>query len=143
IHDVQIASVQTVESRVTKRKKIELPKANLVLVDEAHANMSASVRKILQTHIAEHGAVVLLYTATPVDMMARGELGKATNPQLLITAGTHTDMLACKAHLPAVMYGCDEVDLGKIGKKPTGEYDERGLAKAIFCPAIVGNVMQY
>ena len=65
--DVVVSSIPTEQSRVFRRGVWTLHAADLVIVDEAHANKSGVALKIIEHHLQE-GAVVLGFTATPVDL---------------------------------------------------------------------------
>lgn len=65
--DSVVSSIPTEQSRVFRRGVWELHPADLVIVDEAHANKSGVALKIIEHHLKE-GAVVLGFTATPVNL---------------------------------------------------------------------------
>lgn len=65
--DVVVSSIPTEQSRVFRRGVWELHPADLVIVDEAHANKSGVALKIIEHHL-KAGAVVLGFTATPVGL---------------------------------------------------------------------------
>ncbi len=66
---VQVASVATLHARAIRSNKIELPPANLVLVDEAHHVCARTWMKILERY---PNAIVIGLTATPVRGDGRG-----------------------------------------------------------------------
>src|SRR5262245_48937769 len=59
---VQVASVQTLWTRAIRLKKIELPPADLVIVDECHHAPAETYRRIIAAY---PGAVLIGLTATP------------------------------------------------------------------------------
>ena len=56
--DVVVSSIPTEQSRVYRRGVWNLHPADLVIVDEAHANKSGTAQKIIEHHLKD-GAVVL------------------------------------------------------------------------------------
>ena len=65
--DVVVSSIATEQSRVFRSGVWTLHPADLVIVDEAHANRTGTAKKIIEHHLKE-GAVVLGFTATPVGL---------------------------------------------------------------------------
>ena len=65
--DVVVSSIPTERSRVFRRGVWTLHAADLVLVDEAHGNISGTAKEIIDHHLQED-AVVLGFTATPVGL---------------------------------------------------------------------------
>src|SRR6185369_16577787 len=59
---VQVASVQTLHARAVRTAGMEMPQADLVIVDEAHHVRARSYRQILEAY---PGATVIGLTATP------------------------------------------------------------------------------
>ncbi len=129
---LQIASVQTEDSRTLKRGRWQLHEADLVLIDEAHIQTGKKIRTIMETHIAE-GAACVGFTATPID------LGGIYDH--LIVAGTNSQLRACGALVPAHHYGPDEPDLKQIGRVALGQdLTEKQNVKAIMRPGIFARV---
>lgn len=121
---LQIASVQT-EQRRLKNPDYRLHDSDLVIVDEAHLNTSASVQDILTRHV-EHGAVILGLTATPIDLAAIYDH--------LIVGATKKECRACGALVPFEVYGPDEPDYTRfkaaIGEDPTAAEARAAIMKA-------------
>ena len=131
-HDVQICSTQTERSRVLDREERDIHPAHLVIVDEPHAQRGDALAALLEKHYAL-GAVLVAYTATPLD------LGDMVDE--LLVAGTVSDGRACGALVPAITYGCDEPDLRHIRKYVVGvDLSEADNAKAIMRPGVFGRV---
>lgn len=135
---VQVASVQTVHSRVFQSERWEgVHPAKFVVVDEAHKHRGKRSQDIIQAHL-DQGAKIVAFTATPVDLGAPGETYDE-----LIQAGSNTDMLKCGAHVPATHYGCDEPDLKGLKRTKVGEFTEAGVVKAIMVPQVFGRVLDH
>ncbi len=133
-HNLQVSSMQTEHSRVTRAGKWELHEASLVLCDEAHLQAGPMARKILEAH-SEAGAVYVGFTATPLDLA--GLYGK------LIVAGVNSELRKCGALVAARHFGCDEPDLRKI-KAPLGEdLTEKQNREAMIRPGLFGRVLKW
>ena len=84
---VQVASVQTLHARAMRGSKLELPPADLVLVDECHHATAQSWRDIIAAY---PDAIVLGLTATPCRGDGRG-LGGIFEDDDRVPAGAGTD----------------------------------------------------
>ncbi len=132
-HALQISSVQTEASRVLKRGVWALHESERILVDEAHLQTGNDIRRLLGRHLEHDSAVVIGFTATPLDL---GNLYDR-----LVVAGTPSQLRACGALVPAVHYGCDEPDLRQIKKVNVGEdLSESQIRQVIMRPGIFGRV---
>ncbi len=129
---VQLASIQTTLSRSIKKKKIPLPKARLVLIDECHLHREAGIESIIDAHL-ETGAAVLGVTATPLDIWHLYDK--------LFIAGTMSMGRECGAIVPAIVYAPDEPDCRNLKRTPTGEYTEGDAVKKIMSATIIGRVI--
>lgn len=134
-HPFQIASMATENSRVLKRKQMDLHAAgpgDLALIDEGHLHNNATGREIIRRHVAG-GAAVVLVTATPV--------GMAEVADVLIQAGITSELRACGALVPALHYAPDEPDLRKLKAAREGDdLSERQQREAIMRPGIFGRI---
>jgi superfamily II DNA or RNA helicase len=88
---VQICQMQTVFAR----KKV-FAEADIVLVDEAHQQMSDSALWVLNEHEKKGCLFFIGYTATPV--------GWKQWYEHLIEPPTYKELLECKAHLPCKVF---------------------------------------
>jgi DNA repair protein RadD len=138
---LQICSIQTVLSRCVRRAAegdplaVQLPRADVVVVDEAHLFGGDETRGVIDWY-ADNGAVLLLVTATP--------FGLARLADHLIVAGTTSELRACGALVAAHHYGCDEPDLKHVGRFQVGEdLSERQNCKAIMLPGVFGRVTDW
>lgn len=125
---VQIASVQTLIRR-------HVPKASLVVCDEAHLSTAKSWSTVLQ-HYDE--SRILGCTATPWRLAGKPLVGAYDACVVVATPGE----LRQQGHL------CDYVgfsylapDLSKV-KTTGGDYNEQQSAKAMRAPAIVDNIVE-
>lgn len=134
---LQVASMPTEHSRVTRSKERELHKADLVVVEECHVQMGPTAKAILQKH-HDDGAAIVGITATPLDI---GDFYET-----LIVAGTNSELRECGMLVPAVHYGADEPDFKAMKIKEPTEGDNPGPAaqkKAIMTPTIFARVGQW
>lgn len=118
LSNVQVCSFQTIDARVYGSGKWRLPRAKLVLVDEAHSN-KADVAAAVIKHYLDAGAVVAGFTATPIGI---GHLYKK-----LIVAGTKKECRSIGALVPCYVNAPNEPDLKGVRKRKVGE-DAAGKA---------------
>lgn len=111
---VQVASIQTVNSRVRRRQLQNLFPADRVIVDEAHLMGGDMAHDILTGHIGD-GARVVGLTATPIDMGGTYDR--------LIVAGTNSELRGCGLLVPSHHFGPDEPDMKAI-KRPQDNVDD-------------------
>ena len=130
---IQICSLDTVFSRLGNWKH-EFPRADIVIVDEAHQQVAAKAQAVFGRHEKE-GARRIGFTATPVELGAMY--------QSLVSAGNYSDMLACKAHLPIRCYGPDRPDLSSVKTMKGGDFSQETDRKINRVPTIIGRVYEY
>lgn len=138
--DVQVASVQTLFARYFRDHDDgafarELPPADLIVVDEAHSNMSAMTTRILAAY---PNAVRIGLTATPARSDGRG-LGEHYDDMVFgpsVADGTDMGML-----VPLRYFGANKADLSKV-RMQAGDYHQADLGEAMNKPKLVGDVVQ-
>jgi superfamily II DNA or RNA helicase len=130
---IQICSLDTVFSRLGNWRH-EFPRADIVIVDEAHQQTAEKAKAVFGRH-KEEGAKQIGFTATPVDL---GEMY-----QQLVSAGTYSEMLECKAHLPIHCYGPDRPDTTSLKTMKSGDFSQETDRKVNRVPTIVGRVYEY
>lgn len=131
--NLTVCSIQTLFSRVAKMEAMELPPADLVIVDEAHGN-KAGVANYIMTEYLERGAIILGITATPV--------GLAKNYDHLIVAGTNSSGRACGALVPCDVFAPDEPDMKGV-KKVRGEYVQGSMAERVMETIVFADVFKH
>jgi len=129
LRDVQVASIQTVHSWL-KRKKIELHPADAIMIDEPHAQKGEMMRSLMAQHL-EQGAVIIGFTATPVDLGGYYDV--------LVEAGTKQDLREIGALVPARTFGPDEPDLRHVGIDKL-VYTVGEQTEAIIRPKVFGRI---
>lgn len=132
-HDepLQLSSLQTEYRRCVQGGR-PLHRARVVMLDECHLFTARSAEAVIEAHVAA-GAVVIGLTATPLDL---GDIY-----DVLIQAGTTSELRGCGALVPATHYGPTEPDLSKIGPTTLGDdLTEDQNVKAVMAPGIFGHV---
>jgi superfamily II DNA or RNA helicase len=129
LQDVQIASVQTVESRVYQRCSWEMYDADVVIIDEAHQFTGEVARKIIEDH-KRRDAIVVGFTATPVDLG-----GIYTS---LLLAGTKRELFKQGILVPVTTFAPDEPDMRKATKSASGEYAYEDVVKRVMVGEVIG-----
>lgn len=120
-HNMIIASLQTVASRV-KRKKMDLPPSDLILIDEAH---NRGFDTMIDAYESQHpGTAIVGYTASPV-----GLKGVYKN---LIIAGTKKEGRQHGALVPAMVFAPSEPDMQGVKMTKIGEYEHKGMVKRVM-----------
>lgn len=131
---VQVGSVQTIQSRVFKRKLHELPPADVVIFDEAHHAVSATWMQIAEAYPR---AVILGLTATPVRGDGKG-LGHLFTDMV---RGPSIASLTKQGHLvPVTYYEPSLPDLYGL-RLVAGDYNGKDLDKRMNQPKLVGDVI--
>jgi DNA repair protein RadD len=129
--NVQIAQMQTDIHRVIKQERWDIYNADLVIVDEAHMMLSPKPLELLQRYLA-NGAYVLGMTGTPIGMSGAY--------RDIVVAASNSELRACGAHVPAKCFSIHEMDVSKVKKEKTGEYNEGSIIKECWSHAIVGYI---
>jgi superfamily II DNA or RNA helicase len=131
---VQVASIQTENSRSIKSARRELHNAKLVVIDEAHLQTGHVAQRIILEHY-EQGASIVGLTATP--------LGIGDIYTCLVVAGTNSELRACGALFPAFHCGPDEPDLRKLKAVVGEDLTEKQNRQVMMTPTIWGRVLTW
>ena len=135
MEQVQVASFDTLHSRGVRNEKIMMPKADLVLVDEAHLSIADTRKDIISTY---PDAIVVGLTATPARGDGRG-LGEIYND--LIVTTTVRELTDAGYLSPVRYFGGSKPDLEGLKRNRDGDYQEKGLAKRADKPELIGDVV--
>ena len=134
--DVQVASFDTLNARAINSARMELPDAEVVIVDEAHLSISATRKEIISRY---SGSIVVGLTATPARGDGRG-LGEIYD---VIVPGPSIKELTDGGYLvPLRYFGPSAPDLSAIKLNKDGDYQERGLASVMDDPKLVGDIVE-
>jgi DNA repair protein RadD len=133
---VQVASIQTLYVRAIRGTKIELPQADLIVVDECHHATAMMWRKVVAPY---PNAILLGMTATPCRGDGRGLGGifealiECPQVQALID---QSYLVGTRVYAPALP------DLRGV-KVQAGDYVETQLADVMDRPRLVGDIVTH
>lgn len=134
---VQVASVQTLTARAIRGSAIELPHADLVIIDEAHHTPAETYRKIVEKYPT---ARILGLSATPVRKDGRG-LGDIF--EAIIECPQVDELVRGKWLVPTKVYAPTErIDLSGI-RTQAGDYVENQLAERMDTQKLVGDIVTH
>lgn len=131
---VQVASVDTLLSRMIRRQRLVLPPFDLVLVDEAHLSITAARARLLDFW-PEALRIGLTATPTRKDGRALGMLYDR-----LIEPTTVAKLTAAGYLAPARYFSVAEPDLERV-RITAGDFNARDLDAAMNAPALVGDIV--
>jgi superfamily II DNA or RNA helicase len=130
---VQVAMIQTLHVRI-KSKRLDLPEADLIIIDEAHHAPAGTYQKIIDAY---PNAKVLGLTATPCRADGRG-LGGIFDE--LIDVAQVPDLIE-QGHLVRTRtYGQVAIDLRGVPTRQ-GDYAVPELADRMNTDRLVGNIV--
>lgn len=133
----QVACGPTLHRRAITGDRLPLPRANLVIVDEAHLSIAKSTRTIIERYL-EQGAVVIGLTATPCRADGAG-LGTVYDD---LVEGPSVAELVNQGHLvPARYFTGEAPDLTGIATT-AGEYNQKQLGERVNRVQLVGDIVQ-
>jgi len=133
---VQVASVQTLWARAMHREVMELPDADLAVIDEAHHCPALSYQKIIAAY---PDAVVLGLTATPCRGDGRG-LGGIFEE--IIECPQVAALVEQKYLVRTRCYAPVQPDLTGV-RTQAGDYAEAQLAERMDRPKLVGDIVSH
>jgi len=133
---VQVASVQSITARAVRGSAIEMPEADVVVVDEAHHATAATYRAILAAY---PDSVVLGLTATPCRADGRG-LGSVFD--CIVEAPSVSELTRLKHLVPAIVFAPEPPDLAGV-KVARGDYHEGQLAERMNTDKLVGDIVTH
>jgi superfamily II DNA or RNA helicase len=128
---VQVASFDTITARVGSGR-MELPEADICIVDEAHMCVSPARIKILENY-----KIVLALTATPA--LANGK-GMGFFYQSIVESLTMAEMVKQGHLVPMRYYVGESPDLSGVKLNADGDYQEKQLAEINDQPKLIGEI---
>jgi len=134
--ETQVASIQTLHARAVRTSIIELPPADLVIVDEAHHCRARTWHQLIEAYPA---AAIIGLTGTPVRGDGRG-LGNLF--EQLIEVATVAELIAGKFLVPTKVYAPVRPDLSGI-RIDRGDYNEGQLAVRMNTAPLVGDIVEH
>jgi DNA repair protein RadD len=133
---VQVASIPTLHARAVRSSTIELPPADLVIVDEAHHARARTYRRILESY---PDAAILGLTATPCRSDGRG-LGDVFDG--LVVCPSVADLTAAGYLVPTRVFAPSRPDLTGV-RIDHGDYAEAQLAERMDTGKLVGDIVTH
>jgi DNA repair protein RadD len=133
---VQVASVQTLHRRAIHAESMELPAADLLIIDEGHHCPAKTYRKIIAAY---PNADLLGLTATPCRGDGRG-LGGIF--ETLIETPQVAELIAQKYLVKTRVYAPVDPDLKGVATR-IGDYVESQLAERMDQPKLVGDIVTH
>jgi DNA repair protein RadD len=136
IQGVYVACIPTLHARAVRSNRIDLPYADLVMVDEAHIGVGGMAQELIMQY-ADGGSFVVGLTATPARTDGRG-LGEIYDDLVL---GPSVKELTGMGHLvPARYFVGESADLSGI-KTQAGDYNQGQLGERVDTPKLVGDIV--
>jgi DNA repair protein RadD len=132
---VQIASVQTLHARAFRTKSMELPDADIVIIDECHHARAKTYKAIIDAY---PNAIIIGLTATPCRGDGRG-LGNIF--ERMIECASISDLIKGGYLVPAKIYAPKPPDLRGVKVESTGDYNIGQLSDRMNTDALVGDVI--
>jgi superfamily II DNA or RNA helicase len=133
---VQVASVWTLHARAVRKMAMEIPPADLVVVDEAHHSIARTYRRLIAAY---PGAAILGLTATPCRGDGRG-LGGVF--ETLIECPSVAELTKLGHLIRAKVYAPSRPDLKGV-KVRAGDYAEGELAQKMDVPKLTGDIVSH
>jgi DNA repair protein RadD len=133
---VHVASIQTLWSRAVHRENMELPRAELVVIDECHHCPAKTYRKIIAAY---PNAIVLGLTATPCRGDGRG-LGGIF--ETLIECPQVAELIEQGYLVKTRVYAPVIPDLKGV-RVDKGDYVESQLAERMDRPKLIGDIVTH
>jgi superfamily II DNA or RNA helicase len=133
-HLVQVASVQTYWSRVMRRKSMERPPADLIIIDETHHVRARTWHEIINRH---PDAKLIGLTATPCRGDGRG-LGEVF--EVIVECPQVPELIKLGYLVPTKTYAPPPPDLRGI-KVQAGDYVVNQLGERMNDNGLVGDIV--
>ena len=133
---VQVASIATLHARAVRSRVMDLPDADLIVVDEAHHVRAESYRKIIEAY---PDAIVIGLTATPCRADGRG-LGAAF--EVIVSCPPVADLITRGYLVQSRIYAPSEPDLAGI-TVARGDYVEREVAERVDHAKLIGDIVTH
>lgn len=133
---VQIGSKDTIYARCFKNSRFDLPRFDLIVLDEAHRGQNTSA---LATVNANPDAYLVGLTATPAGVSGKG-LGDLY--QDLIVGATYSELRGLGYLVPNVVFAPTLPDLSKVKKNADGDFVGVQAEKVMQDKKIIGDVWE-
>lgn len=135
---LQIISKDTLFAKMRRNPDLNLPQADVVIVDEAHLSLAPTWMKILSIYKAR-GAKIIGLTATPARGDGRGLIELYDE---IVLGPTIQWLIDNKFLVPGVFYGPSEPDLAGITIR-NGDYAPGELSLRLNNATIIGDIVAH
>jgi superfamily II DNA or RNA helicase len=136
LEDVQVASIQTLHVRAVRTESMELPPADLLVIDECHHAPASTYRKIIKAY---PNAILLGLTATPCRGDCRG-LGSIF--ETIIECPQVAELIEQGFLVKTRVYAPAPPDLKGVTVQ-AGDYNEKQLAERMDRPKLTGDIVTH
>ena len=135
--NVQISMIPTEAARSLRpNPSWNLHNADIVIVDEAHSEKSATAVELFKRYRQQNSNSCLVgLTATPLDV---GHIYET-----LIVAGLNSELRECGAHLYCKEYSPTMPDVLSMRRKADGEYNEKDVEKKMRPAVVFGRILEH
>jgi superfamily II DNA or RNA helicase len=133
---IQVSSVQSLTARAIRTSAMEMPDADLVVIDECHHVTASTYQVILAAY---PDAVILGLSATPARADGRG-LGSTFDT--IVECPSVAELTAADHLVPARVFAPPAPDLTGV-KVRRGDYVEAQLAERMDKPKLVGDIVTH
>lgn len=133
---VQVASVDTLVSRVLRLQKVQLAPFDIVIVDEAHVGLTERRQALLNLW---PDAKVIGLTATPTRSDGRA-LGVLYDE--LVEVSSVKDLTDAGFLVPARYFSVSEPDLRRV-RVTAGDYNQGDLDRTMNQAPLIGNIVEH
>jgi len=131
---VQVASFDTLYHRAVKNQSMNMPEADLIIVDEAHACYTKARLEMLRLYPK---AVVIGLTATPALANGKGMGGFYKD---IVESLSMKEMVEREYLVPMRYFAPSQFDLDGIKLNKDGDYQDKALNAAVDTPKLVGDI---
>jgi DNA repair protein RadD len=132
---MQVASIQTLHARAIRSSAMDMPPADILVIDEAH---HARARTYMATINAYPGAIAIGLTATPC---RRDGLGLGNIFQTLVECPQVAALVEQKFLVPSKVFAPSAPDLRGV-RTQGGDYAEGQLAERMNQDQLVGDIVE-
>lgn len=130
---VQVASKDTLYSRVIRREILDAPSAQLLILDECHRSVSMTWLKLIAAY---PDAIIVGLTATPCRSDGKG-LGDIYTHMVMVAS--YAELIAEGALVPTRVFAPFRPDLTGV-KITAGDYNQKQLESVMDKQKLVGNI---
>jgi DNA repair protein RadD len=133
---VQVASIQTLHARAIRGSAMEMPPADILVIDEAHHARASTYQAVIDAY---PGANVIGLTATPCRADGRG-LGNIFNS--LVECSQVAALVEQRFLVPSRVFAPSTPDLTGV-RTERGDYVESQLAERVNTTQLVGDIVTH